>query len=575
MIERLAKKRVKLFPGREGQSLLLFALMLPLILLFVAFVVDGAHAFVDYRHLQNAADASSLAAAQDINSPSCTKPQLQCIQEMVTDYANQNGEWPSKPGLGNDIQQCGTTGVQPPNGPAGGSVEACFEWPYNGTDPTRVLVKIRDCTQTLIGQYFGVDKICSSVRSVSISSPQTTTSVIGGTTIDPSTITNYGTTTIVSNGSTITTPVTSVSTIPGTTIVNTSTVFSTSVSSSSSVSTSVSGGTPRALFANNPICGPNNGIVFDSNPGSNIDAVESNGSVNLPSSNKGVITAAYLPTGKTVTIPPCFNDQSSAGGVQNAYALAATTWPATFDRAAICAQATINSTNGKDLSVVNPADGGIYCSTTSITLTGISGRHDGNACTRPCGGVVITLVAPLITIPNTENHFDLDAAYHDPSNGFGLTLWQTTSGGTTGTDTSGQTFVFNNNNSSINDVLWIQNGDLEFPGNSGSTGFYEAQNIRIGGKNGNSYQMRGAGPPIGQTTVYSTTTSYATTSNPVSTLTNSTTVPTTVTNISNSTSTTPNSTSVSTSTSRFTIPGTTQPDSTTVKTTGTNLALNQ
>jgi len=59
MIRRLARKRVKFIPGRnEGQSLLLFALMLPLLVIFLGFVVDGAHAFVDYPHLQNAADAS-------------------------------------------------------------------------------------------------------------------------------------------------------------------------------------------------------------------------------------------------------------------------------------------------------------------------------------------------------------------------------------------------------------------------------------------------------------------------------------------------------------------------------------
>ena len=91
---------------RDGQSLVLFAVVLPMLIIFLAFVVDGAHAFVDYRHLQNAADASSLAAAQDLNSTSCAggpplsqAQQEMCVQEEVTHYANQNGEWPrSKPG---------------------------------------------------------------------------------------------------------------------------------------------------------------------------------------------------------------------------------------------------------------------------------------------------------------------------------------------------------------------------------------------------------------------------------------------------------------------------------------------
>jgi Flp pilus assembly protein TadG len=48
MIKRLAKKRVRVIPGRnEGQSLVLFAIMIPVFIVFAAFVVDGAHAFVD------------------------------------------------------------------------------------------------------------------------------------------------------------------------------------------------------------------------------------------------------------------------------------------------------------------------------------------------------------------------------------------------------------------------------------------------------------------------------------------------------------------------------------------------
>jgi len=47
-VSRLLRKRVKLRPGvGEGQLLVLFAIMLPVLMVFVAFVVDGAHAFVD------------------------------------------------------------------------------------------------------------------------------------------------------------------------------------------------------------------------------------------------------------------------------------------------------------------------------------------------------------------------------------------------------------------------------------------------------------------------------------------------------------------------------------------------
>src|SRR5262249_46241420 len=155
-------------------------------------------------------------------------------------------------------------------------------------------------------------------------------------------------------------------TIPGTTVVNTSTVFSTSTSSSTSVSTSLGGGTPRAIFANNRTCGPGLGVVIDSNPNSSIDAVESNGSVSAPSSNKGVIKAAYLPT----TSGGCFSDQSAPGpptdGYLNTYTLAPQPWPVTFDRPTVCAGH--DNTSGTVLKLSNPANG-IYCSTTGIEVT--------------------------------------------------------------------------------------------------------------------------------------------------------------------------------------------------------------
>jgi Flp pilus assembly protein TadG len=52
-MKRFLHKRVRLHPGdKHGQSLILFALLLPLMLLFAAFAIDAAHAFVDrYRGL--------------------------------------------------------------------------------------------------------------------------------------------------------------------------------------------------------------------------------------------------------------------------------------------------------------------------------------------------------------------------------------------------------------------------------------------------------------------------------------------------------------------------------------------
>jgi hypothetical protein len=47
-MKRLSRGRLGRVPGREdGKSLFLLALLLPVLLLFLAFAVDGAHVFAD------------------------------------------------------------------------------------------------------------------------------------------------------------------------------------------------------------------------------------------------------------------------------------------------------------------------------------------------------------------------------------------------------------------------------------------------------------------------------------------------------------------------------------------------
>ena len=52
--------------GERGAVLVWFALLLPVLLAFAAFVVDVGQAFMLKRHLQASADAAALAAAQDL-----------------------------------------------------------------------------------------------------------------------------------------------------------------------------------------------------------------------------------------------------------------------------------------------------------------------------------------------------------------------------------------------------------------------------------------------------------------------------------------------------------------------------
>ncbi len=64
--QRIANINSKLMRKDDGQSLIQFALIVITLLAFVALAVDGGNAFSVRRKMQNAADASALAAAREI-----------------------------------------------------------------------------------------------------------------------------------------------------------------------------------------------------------------------------------------------------------------------------------------------------------------------------------------------------------------------------------------------------------------------------------------------------------------------------------------------------------------------------
>jgi hypothetical protein len=308
-MNRLAKKRIRVFPGRnEGQSLLLIALLLPVILIFAAFAVDGAHAFADYRHLQNTADASALAAAQDINSPLCTGPTWKCVQNEATDYANQNGEWPNTHGVGHDIPQCPVdpAGVALPPSDADPNTLNCYQYAYvtrnsDGTvtsHPDKVLVRLHDCTALWIGKFIGAPPICYSVRSVALATPLTGTTITPpSSTIIPditSTITNTSTTVVSGTTSTITSYTTT--TIPATTTTipaSTTTIPGSATTGPDTTVTSVStvsvpsGGVG---FAKSAVCPA---IKFTGQGGGKISGLETNGGVRTNNEIDGLEAGLY------------------------------------------------------------------------------------------------------------------------------------------------------------------------------------------------------------------------------------------------------------------------------------------
>ena len=93
MLDRENKSELK-GRGERGQSLVMFALALMVMLGFVAMTVDVGLAFLEKRHLQNAVDAAALAAAQDLSFGESNA----MAEATAYDYMDRNG-YPDAAGI--------------------------------------------------------------------------------------------------------------------------------------------------------------------------------------------------------------------------------------------------------------------------------------------------------------------------------------------------------------------------------------------------------------------------------------------------------------------------------------------
>ena len=176
---RLRQVVRRAYRREDGQALLMIAAAMVLVLGLAAFVIDAGHAYVDYQHLQNTADASSLAATQQIsgNNPGCSSP-----ADRATLYvASNNG--PALPNTGLPLCSPSTSYIS--SDPS--ATPNCYQWPYydktNTSHEDKVVVWLRSCTATFFGSVVGVPQICESVSSVTQTTPLTqTTSTPASTT---------------------------------------------------------------------------------------------------------------------------------------------------------------------------------------------------------------------------------------------------------------------------------------------------------------------------------------------------------------------------------------------------------
>jgi Flp pilus assembly protein TadG len=195
-----AKPQGVLCPSRlrsgNGQTLVLFAVALPVLFALLAFVVDGANVMVHRRQLQNAADATALAAAQDLN-PSDGTCGASCLAAL-DDYRAKNGAVSS-------LHACNDPS------PSDRTDTNCYEAPYvdkNGhTHVGQIEVRLTNPVTTFFADAVGLASTFNvSARAVATESPLTvvtpgssSTSTRIGTT-DPGSVSTSTTTTGAEGG---------------------------------------------------------------------------------------------------------------------------------------------------------------------------------------------------------------------------------------------------------------------------------------------------------------------------------------------------------------------------------------
>jgi hypothetical protein len=244
--------------GNRGQVIALYAIALPVLLSVLSLALDGGKLFVIRIHLQNAADASSLASAQDLgdylNGTATAGQTRTTVEDDVNSYASDNlcGSGSGKHWFrtnpdqrifgcavgGASIATCNLAWDAYPNTPVGLQQRSedtnCYTWPYvKSGAPHWDQVEVR-LTKPVNLEFAGIvgfhNPSFPIKRSVATFSPDllvTTTSTPDQTVVYTDPDTTYTTTTVVDGTTYTTTTVvpgdTHTTTIPASTIINTTT----------------------------------------------------------------------------------------------------------------------------------------------------------------------------------------------------------------------------------------------------------------------------------------------------------------------------------------------------------------
>jgi Putative Flp pilus-assembly TadE/G-like len=238
-------------------------------------------------------------------------------------------------------------------------------------------------------------------------------------------------------------------------------INSTTITQRAAATNNAPGGSRAALYANDSTCGSTRGI-YTNPPANSIDitgAVESAGSLTL---NSGGHTSIEGGTYGGPNNCSYSGNVSFTGSNEPVNSTTAKTWPATWASPLAC------DFSGVSFNLSSSSTPGIYCATGTITVGNNTSGH-------------FTLQAASFSFGQHDTLSPApDAPGANEESSLKLLIWQTGSG----------TFD-DGNNSTFTGGFWIPNATANINGNSGITGFLEANDIEI---SGNSFSMTGTGP---------------------------------------------------------------------------------
>jgi hypothetical protein len=557
---------MKLFRGTRGQIVPLYAIALPVMLAFVALALDGGKLWVIRTHVQNAADAASLAASLDLGpcALGCEADPVAAgdvLDDVVADVGSYSGKNGGPPALGECAAAWWKTdhATDPPRDST--NVTGCYKWPYlkrdDGSDPNcrpwaadptscarwdQVEVRIRKPVDLEFARIVGLHHAYPFARSVGTFTPEVV--VNPGSPGDPGgefTTTYYTT----DPGQTHTTT----TVIDGTTIINTTTT-----PGATHTTTNVTQGNCPAGsgdcgvgFAKSTACPA---ITYSGAGGDKIGSLMTNGGLTITGNAGKIVGALYLGRYSGVE-DACYVNGGKATVKKGPFgpfspqdwplALPVPPTPVPLSRPTLVGNQCWDITSGGPNTATKP---GVYCSTGSITLNK--------------NFVGYTWFAQCIKVSGNTHTFSRYGSI-DPAQG----ARQQTLFYASGDDaTCGNSFSIQGQTNTISGDVFAPLGAINIQGGgvSGGDGFLEAQTLSLAG---NFASYLGTGPLEGATITTVTTT------DPDTTVTS-----TTVTGGGTTTNYTTDPDTVSSSTQTITIPSTpSTPDST--ATTGTGAGLGE